>query len=132
MISTTFGCKTFLSLRSRKIFRAKFLVFPEHVDHFMLVFISKFSVQREWIYILCSKQINIQNKIFVVEIFFNFTDIRNIQKKFSRFDSCCRIFFSWWIIILKKVLAFCWLVYQLNVVVGWVRHHLFLWMSHLH
>ena len=53
-------------------------LFPEHVDHFMLVLISKFSVQRERIQVLGYKQINIKNKILVLEIFLIYTDIRNI------------------------------------------------------
>ena len=53
-------------------------LFSEHVDHLMLVLISKFSVQRERIQVLGHKQINIKNKILVLEIFLIYTDIRNI------------------------------------------------------
>ena len=53
-------------------------LFPEDVDHFMLVLISKFSVQSERIQVLGYKQINIKNKILVLEIFLIYTDIRNI------------------------------------------------------
>ena len=68
-------------------------LFPEHVNHFMLVLISKFSVQTEWIQVLCHRQINIGNKILVVEIFLIYTDVRNIRKKVSRFNSRSCVFF---------------------------------------
>ena len=68
-------------------------LFPEHVNHFMLVLISKFSVQTEWIQVLCHRQINIGNKILVVEIFLIYTDVRNIRKKVSRFNFRSCVFF---------------------------------------
>ena len=77
-------------------------LFPKHVDHFMLVFISKFSVQGKWIQVLCHKQVNVENKILVVEIFLIYTNICNIRKKVSRFNSCCRVFFPGGLLSWKK------------------------------
>ena len=44
-------------------------LFPEQVDHLMLVLIGQFSVQREWIQNFRHEHVKIKNKIFVVIIF---------------------------------------------------------------
>ena len=70
-------------------------LFPEHVDHLMLVLIGQFSVQREWIQVFCHEHVNIKIKMLVEIIFLVDTYIGNVRQEISRFNSCGCVSFSY-------------------------------------
>ena len=67
---------------------------PEHVDHFVLVFVRQLSAHGEWVQILNEQHVNVHYKVFVVKVVSINASIRNIGQEVSRFDSGSRIFYS--------------------------------------
>ena len=67
---------------------------PEHVDHFVLVFVRQLSAHGEWVQILNEQHVNVHYKAFVVKVISINASIRNIGQEVSRFDSGSRIFYS--------------------------------------
>ena len=71
-----------------------YTLLPEHVDHFVLVFVCYFSVHRKQILILRSEQVDIKIEIFVIKIFLVNSNMSNVGQKISRFNSCGSVLFS--------------------------------------
>ena len=67
---------------------------PEHVDHFVLVFVRQLSTHGEGVQILNEQHVNIHYKVFVVKVVSINASIRDIGQDVSQFDSDSRIFYS--------------------------------------
>ena len=60
----------------------------EHIDHFVLVFVSQFFAHGKEIQVFNEQRVHVQYKALIVKVISINSSVRNARQKISRFDSC--------------------------------------------
>ena len=61
---------------------------PEHIDHFVPVFVGQFSAHGKRIQVFNEQHVHVKYKGLIVKVISINSSVRNVRQKISRFDSC--------------------------------------------